>query len=116
MEFFEEGNKLVSIWKPDINFAGYKNILHGGIHSALMDEIAGWYVSAIMKKRGMTCNLEVRYKKPAKVDEGNLKLVASFLNTQRNIVSIKTDLFNSSEELCSTGIVKYFLFTATSEL
>ena len=110
MEFYEEGENIISIWQPHINFGGYKNILHGGIHSALMDEIAGWYVSYKMKKQGVTCNLEVRYKKPAKVDEGNLKLVACLKNIERNIVSIKVELYSSSGELCSSGIVKYFLF------
>lgn len=110
MEFWEEGENIVSLWKPHINFGGYKNILHGGVHSALIDEIAGWYVSHKLKKQGVTCNLEVRYKKPAKVDEGDLKLTASFDKIERNIVSIKVMLYNSVGELCSSGIVKYFLF------
>jgi uncharacterized protein (TIGR00369 family) len=110
MEFFEDGENIISLWKPHINFAGYKNILHGGIHSALMDEIAGWFVSYKLKKQGVTCNLEVRYKKPAKVDEGDLKLVAAYKKTERNIVSIKVELFDPAGELCSSGIVKYFLF------
>ena len=110
MEFWEEGENIVSLWKPHINFGGYKNILHGGVHSALMDEIAGWYVSYKLRKQGVTCNLEVRYKKPAKVDEGDLKLTASFDKIERNIVSIKVMLYNSVGELCSSGIVKYFLF------
>lgn len=40
MEFYEDGEYIKSYWKPDMRYQGYKNILHGGVQTLLMDEIA----------------------------------------------------------------------------
>jgi len=40
---------------------GYKNICHGGIQSALLDETIGWAVAVERKKFFMTMELNVRF-------------------------------------------------------
>ena len=42
MEFYEDGDEVVSIWKPRPEYQGWLNTLHGGIQSVLLDEICGW--------------------------------------------------------------------------
>ena len=44
MEFYEDGDEVVSIWKPRPEYQGWLNTLHGGIQSVLLDEICGWVV------------------------------------------------------------------------
>ena len=39
MEFYEDGDEVVSIWKPRPEYQGWLNTLHGGIQSVLLDEI-----------------------------------------------------------------------------
>ena len=39
MEFYEDGDEVVSIWKPRPEYQGWIDTLHGGIQSVLLDEI-----------------------------------------------------------------------------
>ena len=44
MEFYEEDQKIISLWQPKRDYEGFQNILHGGIQATLIDEIAAWSV------------------------------------------------------------------------
>ena len=44
MEFYEDGDEVVSIWKPRPEYQGWIDTLHGGIQAVLMDEICAWVV------------------------------------------------------------------------
>ena len=54
MDFYEDGDDIVSFWKPDGNYQGWVNVLHGGIQATLMDEIAGWVVFRKLQLMGVT--------------------------------------------------------------
>ena len=76
LQFFEEDEYLVSEWMPKQHLSGYKNVLHGGIQATLLDEIASWAVQIKLRTAGVTANLNLRYKKPVLVDEGQITLRA----------------------------------------
>ena len=42
MEFYEDGDEIVSKWVPEARFQGWLNTLHGGIQATLLDEICAW--------------------------------------------------------------------------
>lgn len=44
MEFYEDGDEVISIWKPQPQFQGWIDTLHGGIQAVLLDEICAWVV------------------------------------------------------------------------
>lgn len=110
MEFFEEGDAVTSQWDPEPQFAGYKNVLHGGIQATLLDEIASWCVQIKLKTGGVTANLDLRYKKPVLVNEGPVTLLARIEKFERRLAFVHTELRNSRGEVCCTGIVKYFVY------
>lgn len=110
MEFYEEGDYLISEWDPDNRFGGYKNVLHGGIQATLLDEIASWCIQIKLKTAGVTANMNIRYKKPVFIDQGRLLLKAKIGEEHRRIVNVKTELFNADGELCCEGDVKYFCY------
>ena len=60
MEFYEDGDEVVSIWKPDEHYQGFLHTLHGGIQSVLLDEICGWVVFRKLQTAGMTTKMETR--------------------------------------------------------
>ena len=35
MEFFEDGDDIVSLWKPRAEYQGWLNTLHGGIQATI---------------------------------------------------------------------------------
>ena len=49
---------------PDPRQEGYKNIVHGGIASALLDETIGWACAYERKKYFMTVELTIKFLKP----------------------------------------------------
>ena len=108
MEFFEEGDEIVSIWEPHENFTGFDYILHGGIQATLIDEIASWVVFVKLKTGGFTINLNVNYKNTVATNKGNLTLRASLKEMKKNIAHISVSLFDGDNKLCSEGIVQYF--------
>ena len=110
MEFFEQDEEVICQWNPKPHFAGYKNILHGGIQSTLMDEIASWYVFVKLKTAGVTSKLEIKYKKPVLTDKGKIILKAKLKKMIRNIAEIEVKLFDHEDKMCSTGNVFYFTF------
>ena len=69
MEFYEDGDDIVSFWKPSTHYQGWIDTLHGGIQSTLLDEICGWVVFRKLQTSGVTSKLEVRYHKPIMTTE-----------------------------------------------
>jgi len=110
LSFVDEGEYLTASWTPKDYFQGYNNMLHGGIQSTLIDEIASWYVYAKLKTAGVTSKLEVRYKKPVYTDKGDIKLRAKLLGMKRNLANFEVELFDVDGVLCAFGNVQYFTF------
>ena len=110
LHFYEEGEFVKSVWKPKPHFAGYKNILHGGIQATLLDEIASWAVQIKLKTAGVTANLDLRYRKPVFVDKGEITLQAKIEEFSKRIANVQVALINADGNICCDGIVKYFVY------
>ncbi len=68
MDFFLEGETVVSDLVLDQHLAGWENLVHGGIISTLLDEIVGWTVITLKRKYFVTRSLNVRYLRPVPVE------------------------------------------------
>jgi acyl-coenzyme A thioesterase PaaI-like protein len=111
MEFYEDGNDIVSIWKPTPDYQGWLNTLHGGIQSVLLDEICAWVVVRKLQTTGVTSKMETRYRKSVSTNDSYIVLRASIREQRRNIVIIDARLFNEQGELCTESVCTYFTFT-----
>ncbi len=110
MEFYEDGDYVVSDWVPKKHLAGYGNILHGGIQSTILDEIASWVVSVKVKTAGVTATLNVKYKNTVFTDKGKLTIRAKLVDQNRKFAAIHAELLNSEGNVCSEAEIKYFIF------
>lgn len=110
LEFYEEGDEVVSDWQPGAHFQGYGNILHGGIIATAMDEIASWYIFTQLKTAGVTYELKTRYLAPVYTDKGAVQLRARLKEQNKRIADIDVKLFDNEGNLCSEGVVGYFVF------
>lgn len=108
MQFFEDGDEMVSTWLPKNEFQGYPDILHGGIQATLMDEIASWVVYVKLKKAGFTSKADIRYRKPVHVTHGKVTLRAKCLRVRRNLADIEVKLFDEGNNLCTEGLFIYY--------
>ena len=110
MEFFEDGDEIVSIWKPETQFQGWLNTLHGGIQSVLLDEICAWVVVRKLQTTGVTSKMETRYRKSISTNDSHVVLRAQIKEIKRNIVVIEAKLYNKDNELCTEATCTYFTF------
>ncbi|MFO7938816.1 MAG: PaaI family thioesterase [Bacteroidales bacterium] len=110
MKFQQDGEFIISQWNPMDYYQGYGNILHGGIQSTIMDEIASWVVYTQTGTSGMTADLTVRYKNKVYTNKGPILVKAKLTEKNRRIATIETQIFNHKNELCSEGKIRYFLF------
>jgi len=111
MVFYEEGEEVVSTWLPDQQFQGFHDVLHGGIQSTMMDEIASWVVFVKLETAGVTYRLNTRYKAPVHISKGEVILRARLVEQRRNIATIEVILLDGEGEKCSEGTVDYFLLS-----
>jgi len=69
LHFYREGSTVKAEFVPDVIFAGYGNIVHGGIVSAVLDEAIVWAAYVSEKRFGVTAELNIRFLKPVPVKE-----------------------------------------------
>ena len=112
MEFYEDGDEIVSIWKPEQKYQSWLNTLHGGIQALLLDEICGWVVNRKLQTTGVTSKMETRYLKPVSTKDEYLVLRAAIKEQRRNIVIIEASLYNSQQVLCSQAVCTYFTMSS----
>jgi len=113
MQFFEDGDDVVSLWKPQSHYQGWINTMHGGILATLIDETAGWVVFRKLQTSGMTSHLDVSYKKPVSTDDPTLTIRGHIAEQRRNVVFIDVTIKNAAGEVCVTARATYFCMSPT---
>lgn len=111
MEFFEDGDWIISPWKPKSHLQGYGNILHGGIQTTMLDEIASWVVYVKLETAGVTSNIDVKFKKAVHTSEKPITIRAKLINHNKKLAIIHAELLNENNEICTQAEVKYFIFS-----
>ncbi len=111
MEFYEDGDEIVSIWKPRPEYQGWIDTLHGGIQAVLLDEICAWVVLRKLQKTGVTSKMETRYRKSVDTKDSHVVLRAAIKEIKRNIVIIEAKLYNKDNEVCTEAVCTYFTFS-----
>ena len=110
MEFYEDGDDIVSVWSPSKYYQGWVNTLHGGITSTLLDEVCGWVVSRKLQTTGVTSKLEVHFHKPIMTTDPRVTVRAHLVEMKRNIAFIEGQIINEQGEVCTACKAVYFTF------
>lgn len=110
MEFYEDGDEVISIWKPQPQFQGWIDTLHGGIQAVLLDEICAWVVLRKLQTTGVTSKMETRYMKPVNTNDSHIVLKASIKERKRNIVFVEAAIYNNQGGTLHQGAVHLFHF------
>ena len=107
MDFYEDGDEIISVWKPRPEYQGWINVLHGGIQATLADEIASWVVFRKLQTTGMTAKMEIRYKKSISTNDDHITLRAHLVSFQHNLANIEVLILNEKDEVCATAQCVY---------
>jgi len=108
LEFWEDGDDILTYWQTDTNYQGWVNTLHGGIQSMLLDEVAGWVVTRKLQTTGVTSKMDVQYLKPISTCAERLCIRARLARQMRNIAFIEGEIYDSQGEICSKATLTYF--------
>jgi len=110
MRFFEDGDDIVSFWRPTQNHQSWINTLHGGIQAVLLDEVCGWVVFHKLKTAGVTAKMEMRYHKPVSTLQSYIRLRAFLKEMRRNIAIVQGEIYSEQGELLCECVCTYFTF------
>ncbi len=110
LEFWNEGDQVVARWLPRKLLEGFLDVLHGGIQATLLDEIASWAVQTKCKTVGVTSSMEITYRRPVLISDGEISLRATIREAGTRMAIVETELLGNDGKLCASAVVKYFLF------
>lgn len=110
MEFFEDGDDIVSVWHPRADFQGWLNTMHGGVLCAMLDEICGWVVFRKLQTGGVTFKMETRFLRPVPTTEPYLTLRAHLTQQKRNMVFIEGVIYDSQGNACTKAVCTYYCY------
>ncbi|MFP4023899.1 MAG: PaaI family thioesterase [Thiohalospira sp.] len=111
LNFYEDGEWIISQWKPKPQFHGYGNILHGGIQTTMLDEVTAWVVNIKLETAGLTSNIDVKFKKAVQTSEQPITIRAKLQEYTKKIATIYAELLNDNNEVCTVADIKYFIFS-----
>ena len=110
MEFYEDGEDIVSFWEPTVEHQSWLNTLHGGLQAALLDEICGWVTHRKFQTVAVTSKMEIKYRKPVYTNKGKLTLRAHATEVRRNLVTVVGQIFDAEGQMCTEATCLYFLY------
>lgn len=67
--FLRDGKVVTAAFSPRHNYSGFSGLLHGGIVATALDEIMAWTAILVEDTMVITGKLDLRFKKPAQVDQ-----------------------------------------------
>jgi len=104
--FERKDGKAIGEYTPSRNFEGYKDVLHGGIISSLLDEVM---VYAVFSEGHLcvTTHMEVKFRKAAKIGE-KLLIEGSILADRGKLILTEGKILNQEGDIVATGKGKFF--------
>jgi uncharacterized protein (TIGR00369 family) len=104
-KFFEHEGVATAEVVADSSFEGYKGIYHGGIISALLDEVM---IKAVLAQGiyAVTAELTIRFHRPVTIGE-KLKFRGKIVSRRLRLFSTKGEALGSDGTLCATATGKY---------
>lgn len=110
LNFELDGDEVVARWSPQKWAEGFRNILHGGIQAALLDELCSWVVQAVCKTVGVTTSMEISYRRAVLVSDGEITLRARLTEQSSRMAYVEGKIINRDGIVCATARCRFFLF------
>ena len=110
LEFFDTGEGLIAGWQPVKFLEGYPDIVHGGIQTTLLDEIAAWLVYVKCQSSGVTRHIDIDFLHPLRISKGEASLKAQLLNQSEKEALINAELYDGEGVLCAKSTITYFVY------
>jgi len=105
LRFRKEGPDSVSTrFTPPGDWTGWKNVMHGGFHALLLDEVTAWVPFGLWNERAfVTKEMSIRYIRPAYVEKP-LLAVGSLIEDKGREIIIKGELKDEQGNVLTEAI------------
>lgn len=111
LRFMSDGTTVWTDWEPRDDLEGYPGVIHGGIQATLADELAAWYIHAILGTAGVTRELKITYHTPARSSDRPFRLSATAGERVGRNLAIDVELRGASGTLFSSARCSYVVFS-----
>jgi acyl-coenzyme A thioesterase PaaI-like protein len=105
VDFFDEQGLAKAEYQASSVFEGYKDVLHGGIISALLDEVM---IKAVLAKNilAVTASIEIKFKQPVRIGE-KLFLEGKIIEDKGRIIFTEGKVFKEDQSIAALGFARY---------
>ena len=110
LKFELEGDEIVARWNPPKWSEGFRNILHGGIQAALLDELCSWVVQSLCRTVGVTVSMEISYRKAVLISDGEITLRGRLKDQSSRMAIVDGRLLSKDGTVCAIATCKFFIF------
>jgi uncharacterized protein (TIGR00369 family) len=107
LRFETDGRVVHARFMPRAEHVGFKQVIHGGIISSVLDEIMVWACAVGTRRFAFCAELNVRFVKSARPGEETLASAELVENRRNKIFKAKAQLRNAAGELLASATGKY---------
>ena len=113
--FFVEDGHVKAKLRPQDHHCGYRNVVHGGVVAALLDECMGWAAARAIGRMCLTAELTVRYVKNVPQDR-ELTCVTKVEKSSRRLAYAKGEIVDDEGEVYARAEGKFMPMSAEETL
>jgi len=107
-----EGGLIVGVVTGRDEHQSYPGRMHGGMISALLDEVVGRAINAVEPEAfGVTTELDVKFKKPVPLNE-EIRIVGKLIKNTRLVFQAEGFIEDASGTILATAKATYVKMTA----
>lgn len=106
LRFHSDGKEVTTQFTPGIHHAGFRDTVHGGLLSTLLDEIMVWACAVQTRRFGYCAELNVRFLYPAKPGNELVALARLVANKRDRLYEAEGEI-RCGEILLATATGKY---------
>ena len=107
LHFERDGDRIVSRFTALEEYQGFPGYLHGGIITAILDEVMS-RVSLVLDNRwSMTAGIDVHFRKPVFIGQ-EVTAVAEHLESNRRMVTARAELLLADGTAAARATGKFF--------
>lgn len=99
-------NSICSTHLVPKTWGGWGKIVHGGLQTLLMDEVAGWSIVSLLDEACLTINVELNFLKPLYV-ETEVEIIGEILENKEKDILVRSFIKDQDGEICTQGLFTF---------
>lgn len=109
MEFYSDGQTVYSWLRTPKSLCGWRNVIHGGIITTIMDETMSWTAHHLIKKLILTKSIQVQFLHPLYVEEKiQVEGRVNCISRERE-AELNARIFNKNGQKCAQAVGTFAL-------